>query len=93
MMKNAKRLAARSDVTTLVVGDHVRVITGEEGVVDYFIANQTKSVHVLFRPRFGGVYFPFECEKYAPGADEFERDANSHYSCAQIAEITAKVRA
>lgn len=47
----------------LVVGDRVRVHTGEEGTIDYFVPGRTKSVHVLIRPGFGGVYFPFECER------------------------------
>lgn len=46
----------------LEIGDRVRVL-GELGVVSGFIPNKLKSVHVLFRPGFGGVYFPFECEK------------------------------
>ena len=71
----------------LTVGDNVRVHTGEEGVVDGFIANRTECVHVLIRPGFGGTYFPFECEKRALGADEIERDASAWYSAGQIEEM------
>lgn len=47
-------------------GDKVRVHTDEVGTVTARDTGRTKSVHVLFRPGFGGEYFPFECTPVAP---------------------------
>jgi hypothetical protein len=76
-------------------GDKVRVHTDEIGTVTGRKTGATKSVHVLFRPGFGGQYFPFECTPVAPVFSDLapETLAAIRKDCADYQERAAKSEA